>query len=72
MLIAVPVVNGRERYASELLRQNLFRIAASWRPALLINGLPEATVDEMIANARDEIVNMRAHTYAGVGEIYLA
>lgn len=54
-------VNERERYASELTRQNFFRLVTSWRPALLINGFPEESVDEWIAKARDEIVNRKTH-----------
>lgn len=67
-LLILPV-NGREKFASELARQNFFRICESWRPALLGHGHSEASVDELIARAQDEVVNMKAHTYVGVGTL---
>lgn len=41
-------------------------MCASWRPTFLEYGYPEEVVDEWIAKARDEMVNLRAHTYVGV------
>lgn len=58
-------VNERDRIAAELLRQNFYRICASWRPALL-GHYPAETVDEWIAKAQDELVTMKVHTYVGV------
>lgn len=59
-------VNGRDRHASELLRQNFFRACASWPPAFLNHGYEAEEVDEWIAKAQDEIVHMKARTYVGV------
>lgn len=62
----MSLVNGRDRFAAELTRQNFIRLGASWRPALLVNGFPEEEVDDWVAKAQDEIVNMKARTYVGV------
>lgn len=65
-------VSGRDRFASEAVRQNFLRIVGAWRPALLTHGYAEDTVDEWIAKARDEIVNMKPHIYVGVSTVLSA
>lgn len=65
----LPLVSERERYVSELMRQNILRVVSSWRPALLINGFPEESVDQWISKAQDEIVNRKSHIYVGVSSI---
>lgn len=64
------LVNGRDRYASELTRQNFFKLVTSWRPAFLTHGFDEADVDNWIAKAREEIVNMKPHVYVRVSALY--
>lgn len=61
-------VSERDRFASELLRQNFFRICASWRPAVLKFGHPVEVVDEWVAKAQNEIVTMNVRTSVGVSE----
>lgn len=65
----LPLVNEKERYVSELMRQNILKVVSSWRPALLINGFPEESVDQWIAKAQDEILNRKTHIYVGVSSI---
>lgn len=59
-------VNGRDRYAAELARQNFYRFCTSWRPQALSHGCSAEIVDEWIAKAQEEIVNVRSHIYVGV------
>lgn len=61
-----PPVTESDREASELLRQNFFKICSSLRPALLAQGHPQETVDRWISNAQDEIRNMKARIYVPV------
>lgn len=56
----------RDQYVAELMRQNYFKVCASWRPAILNGGFPEADVDEWIAKARAEISKLEVNSYVGV------
>lgn len=38
----------------------------------MMNGFAAADVDDWVAKTRDEIVNMKAHVYAGVSSVFLA
>lgn len=65
-LMFVLSVPPTERYPSELLRQNFFRLASSYRPMLLSHGFHEDVVDRWIAKTREEIYTMKLHMYSRV------
>jgi len=58
-----PNMPEKERYASELLRQNFFRLVSSHRPLLLAHGNSETDVDRWIMKSREEVSTLSVHAY---------
>lgn len=59
-------MSDNERRTSELLREDFLRLCASFRPALLIGGHSEESVDALLQNAQDELRAGQAHHYIQV------
>lgn len=62
----VLTVSDSERRASELLRQNVYKVCSSWRPGFLNAGYPPDQIDDWIAKSQNEVAHTKVHTYLGV------
>ena len=53
----------KQKYISELMRQDIFKVASSFRPLLLAHGYFPETVDRWIFKTQDELLNLKVHMY---------
>lgn len=65
-LIFGPAVTEKQILMSQLQRDDFLRFLGSVRPMILINGADPAEVDDWIAKAQDEMINLRRKSYGNV------
>lgn len=53
---------------SNQIKQDVMQLCASFRPLLLLNGLPESTVEGLIRNVEQELEGGEVYTYVKVRE----
>jgi len=62
--------SARLNRIGHLFREDILMFLQSGRPLLLGNGIPEAEVDELEENARNELMEARVPTYIRVENVY--
>jgi len=58
-----PNLDAKNRFIAESMRDNMLRLAESYRPLFRSYGMSEAAVDDLLANVKDELVNLRVKMY---------
>ena len=62
-------VTDKQRFISELMRQDILKVASSFRPLLLAHGYFPETVDRWIYKTQDELLNLKVHMYIKVSDL---
>ncbi len=66
LLTVCAIVSEKDRYISELMRQDAMRLSTAVRPLLISHGYFAQTVDSWAAKVKDELSNMKIRTYVKV------